>query len=217
MFVSVCAVLQYITSSHLGNAIVAGSLRDCKWTSANVEERLDRGEAEELLRDFKGRASSLLVRRSDARIIKHSTAAPPPRLAQLQPSGSSGSCIPFVLGVVSADSSFGGGHRVAPAADSDSFGVWRATVGDNGAMTITHLLSQQSYLVQVSLVVATALVIGALLYSFATALPGMLLKLTTRNERQKQDEYRKAQEQLGNTQTLATPVRRGFGSYGKTR
>lgn len=79
--------------------------------------------------------------------------------------------------------------------------IWRATIGDNGGMMITHLLSRQSYIVQVSLIVATAVIIGGLLYSFASALPGYLIRLTTRSEQAKQSTYDEAQRQLRGTRT----------------
>ena len=77
-------------------------------------------------------------------------------------------------------------------------------------LTITRMLGQQSYILQISLVVVMTCALATLLYHLALALPSIFYEITHAQNIQKTQSFQQAQrmliKQMGTTQTNAKRV-----------
>jgi len=74
--------------------------------------------------------------------------------------------------------------------------MWRGLMGDNAAVMLTRLLSQQTYVVQASLIFVTAAVIGLLLYNLILALPSWIASMAQSRDTRRREVYDDLQLQL---------------------
>lgn len=84
---------------------------------------------------------------------------------------------------------------------------WRCIMGDTPARSITTLLSQQPYLVQVALIVVAGCVLGLLVYNLTLAVPGMVAKIVQSPDREREQRYEAVQATLRpKSEPRASPV-----------
>jgi len=74
--------------------------------------------------------------------------------------------------------------------------LWRGFVGDNAAVALTRLLSQQTYVVQASLIFVTAAVIGLVVYNLILALPAWVASMAQSRDTRRREVYEDIQRQL---------------------
>jgi hypothetical protein len=80
--------------------------------------------------------------------------------------------------------------------------LWRGFVGDNAAVVLTRLLSQQTYVVQASLILVTAAVVGLVVYNLILALPSWVASVAQSRDTRRREVYEDLQLQL-QRQTLS--------------
>ena len=74
--------------------------------------------------------------------------------------------------------------------------IWRGFMGDNAAVMLTRLLSQQTYVVQASLIFVTAAVIGLVVYNLILALPAFVASMAQSRDTRRREVYDDLQLQL---------------------
>jgi len=74
--------------------------------------------------------------------------------------------------------------------------IWRGLMGDNAAVMLTRLLSQQTYVVQVSLIFTSAVVIGLIVYNLILSLPTYVASLAQSRDARRREVYDDLQQQL---------------------
>lgn len=81
---------------------------------------------------------------------------------------------------------------------------WRGIMGDNSGSSLSRFLSQQSYIVQLFLIVVPICVIGIIVYNLALVIPGAIVRLLHTRDYQQADHYATVQQQLKQPTSLVT-------------
>jgi len=74
--------------------------------------------------------------------------------------------------------------------------MWRGFMGDNAAVMLTRLLSQQTYVVQASLIFMTTAIIGLVVYNLILALPAWIASMAQSRNTRRREVYDDLQLQL---------------------
>ena len=81
--------------------------------------------------------------------------------------------------------------------------IWRACIGDNTGEALARLLSHQSYVVQIALIVTTAAALAMLIYQLAANLPNIITTLLHMQQYARHMRYKHIQANLARTHTDA--------------
>jgi hypothetical protein len=81
--------------------------------------------------------------------------------------------------------------------------LWHSLVGVDMGRTLSQLLGQQSWLVQVVLIVTTVVVFGAIVYQIVLALPELCTKVIYHRQIRKHKQAQRLQQQLQSLHTEA--------------